>query len=303
MELDLASEIRRRTEELINERDAVVMGQCLSAVGWVGGTVPELVNHPNIIELSMADIAGGGFAVGAALDDERPVIYIVRYQGFLWYNAISIVNYAAKSFELFGVPCPLIIRAIAMEGAIGPVAGNYHLSLLLRMPGVNVFAPMTKNEWNFALDFHFRDYKRPTVLGEHRLAFPFVGELENSYGKRGRVTILAIGSARLSAAKSFLMLKKEGVEVDLFHLFKLQPLVWPEGLLESISRTEKCLIVDSDYADWGPSENLGFKLSQVANCRIHVLGLQRKSAGFSAITDNVAPSPQQIVDAVKQSLT
>jgi len=303
MELDLASEIRRRTEELIYQRDAVVMGQCLSAVGWVGGTVPELPNHPNIIELSMADVAGGGFAVGAALDDERPVVYIVRYQGFLWYNAISIVNYAAKSFELFGVPCPLLIRAIAMEGSIGPVAGNYHLSLLLRMPGVNVFAPMTKNEWNFALDFHFNDYKRPTVIGEHRLAFPLKEELVNYHGKKSRITILAVGSARLSASKAFQMFQKEGVKVDLFHLFKLQPLIWPDGLVESIAVTGKCLIVDSDYANWGPSENLGFKLSKVLKCRIQVLGLPRRSAGFSTITDNLSPSPQQIVEAARELLT
>ena len=58
------------------------MGQCLTAVGWVGGTLPELYEKDGMIELSMADVARGGFAVGAALAEKRP-IYIIRYPGFL----------------------------------------------------------------------------------------------------------------------------------------------------------------------------------------------------------------------------
>ena len=51
----------------------------------------------------MADVAGGGFAVGAALAGRKP-IYVIRYQGFNWYNSVSIINYAAKSKELWDVP-------------------------------------------------------------------------------------------------------------------------------------------------------------------------------------------------------
>ena len=53
----------------------IAMGQCLTAVGWVGGTLPELYEQDGMIELSMADVAGGGFAVGAALAGKRPIIY------------------------------------------------------------------------------------------------------------------------------------------------------------------------------------------------------------------------------------
>ena len=35
------------------------MGQCLTAVGWVGGTLPELYEDKGMVELSMADVAGG----------------------------------------------------------------------------------------------------------------------------------------------------------------------------------------------------------------------------------------------------
>ena len=60
-------------------------GQCLTAVGWVGGTLPKLYEKDGMIELSMADVAGGGIVAGVALAGERP-IYVVRYQGFQWFN-------------------------------------------------------------------------------------------------------------------------------------------------------------------------------------------------------------------------
>ena len=47
-------------------------------MGW--GHFPELYEENGMVEVSMADVAGGGFAVGAALAGRRPM-YIIRYQG------------------------------------------------------------------------------------------------------------------------------------------------------------------------------------------------------------------------------
>ena len=42
-------------------------GQCLTAVGWVGGTLPELYEEDGMVEVTTADVANGGFVVGAGL--------------------------------------------------------------------------------------------------------------------------------------------------------------------------------------------------------------------------------------------
>ena len=55
----------------------LAFGQCLTAVGWVGGTLPEMYESEGMIELPMADVAGGGFVVGAALMGKR-TIYVIR---------------------------------------------------------------------------------------------------------------------------------------------------------------------------------------------------------------------------------
>ena len=119
--------IKETVHHHLTKRNGIALGQCLTAVGWVGGTLPELYEDDGMVELSMADVAGGGIAVGAALTGRRPM-YIIRYQGFNWYNAPSIINYAAKSKELWNVPCPIFVRSIAMEGGIGPVSYT-HLTL------------------------------------------------------------------------------------------------------------------------------------------------------------------------------
>ena len=77
-----------------------VFGQCLSAVGWVGGTLPEMYEKDGMIELSMADVSNGGIVVGSALMNTKP-IYVIRYQGFGWYNCPMIINYACKSHTMF----------------------------------------------------------------------------------------------------------------------------------------------------------------------------------------------------------
>ena len=85
MENDLRTTIKEITRKHLKKRIGKVFGQCLTAVGWVGGTLPELYEKDGMVEVSMADVADGGFVVGAALMKSKP-IYVIRYQGFNWYN-------------------------------------------------------------------------------------------------------------------------------------------------------------------------------------------------------------------------
>ena len=170
MEITLRETIKHTVANHLNN-GFLAFGQCLTAVGWVGGTLPEMYEDQGMIELSMADVAGGAFVVGAGLMQRKP-IYVIRYQGFNWYNSVSIINYACKSKELWDKPCPIFIRSIAMEGSIGPVAGSSHTSLYYRMPGVKIFSPMTpknilmfiQNFLNKMMFFMYLSTEGPTII-------------------------------------------------------------------------------------------------------------------------------------------
>ena len=73
----LAETIKKITKEHIDKNNGVVMGQCLSAVGWVQNTVPP--QSKGIIEFPMTDVAGAGFAVGAAVGGAKPIFILILF--------------------------------------------------------------------------------------------------------------------------------------------------------------------------------------------------------------------------------
>lgn len=296
----VAETIRETTRRHLLENGGLLFGQCVTAVGWIGGTVPELTEAQGIVELSMADVAGGGIAVGAALMGRRP-IYIVRYQGFQWYNAATIVNYAAKSKAMWGVPCPLFVRSIAMEGGIGPVAGSCHHGIFMRMPGIPVCAPMTSGEWLAAWEW-WREHDDPIYVSEHRRSFPLDREMPDRRQDAPHATVLAIGAARLNAEEAVGQLRSEGIRVDLLHLFWLKPFTVTAAMRESLARSGLGLVVDADFEIAGPSRSLAYELMHATGMPVHAFGLDDRTAGFAPQCDNVTPTPPRIAARVRELL-
>lgn len=278
---------------LLNQ-DGLAMGQCLTAVGWVGGTLPELYEENGMVEISMADVAGGGFAVGAALAGRRPM-YIIRYQGFNWFNAPIIINYACKSKEIWGRPCPMFIRSIAMEGAIGPVAGSSHHSIYYRMPGIKILSPMTPNEYKITYD-EFMAEDEVYYVSEHRGSFANKEELPDITFSDPDYVLFPISITRFAAqevAKD--LLKDCGIKISVHHVFRIKPfgLACPSAIEElKISKFGGC-VLDDDYVD-GIAKSIGYDLAKQSGALVDVLGLEDKSAGFSSRLDNLPPNKEKI---------
>ena len=288
----VAETIRAISRNHLTAEKGLILGQCLTAVGWVGGTVPELTEDEGIVELSMADSSGPGIAVGAALAGRRP-IYVIRYQGFLWYNAAPLLNYAAKSKEMWGVPCPLLIRAIAMEGGIGPVAAGSHHGMVMRMPGLPVCAPMTPNEWRQGWDF-FLQHDDPLFMSEHRKSYARREEMADQIQDSAKVTVLAISAGRLSALEATANLQKAGLTCDLFHIVWLKPFAISTEMTASLKKTGLGVIVDSDYSISGPARSIAYELMHKTGAPVHAFGLDDRTAGFAPHLDNVTPTTSRI---------
>ena len=279
------------------ETGGLLLGQCVTAVGWIGGTVPEMTEAQGIVELSMADVAGSGIAVGAALVGRRP-IYVIRYQGFLWYNAAPLVNYAAKSKPMWGIPCPIFIRSIAMEGGIGPVASAAHHGMVMRMPGMPVCAPMTPGEWQDAWKW-FMSHDDPLYVSEHRRSFPIDYEMDPVLNPRAAITFLAISAARLNALEALKLLRADGIIGDLIPLVWLKPFSITTGMLHSLQKTGLGLVLDSDFEIAGPSRSIAYELMLSSGVPVYALGLEDRTAGFAPDLDNPTPPVEKIVRQVK----
>jgi acetoin:2,6-dichlorophenolindophenol oxidoreductase subunit beta len=273
-------------------------GQCLTAVGWVGGTLPKMYEDEGMVEFSMADVAGGAIATGIALAGGRP-IYVVRYQGFQWYNLASVVNYAAKSKEIWNRPCPILVRSIAMEGGVGPVAGSSHHSMAQRMPGIKVIAPMTPGEYQYAYDSFMSD-DDPYYVSEHRKSYDNAEELENVIYPVADFTIFPISITRLEMKKLVQLAEQEGIKLNIIHQLWIKPFIIENNWKIALDNSKYGgLVTDDDYVE-GTASSIANELSLATGKRVYTLGLEPRTAGFHPSVDNLPPSAEQILEKLKQ---
>ena len=252
-----------------------------------------------MIDLSMADVANGGIVAGAGLSGRRP-IYVIRYQGFNWFNAPIILNYSCKSKEIWGVPCPILIRGIAMEGSIGPVAGSSHTSLYYRMPGIKILSPMTPKEYKLSYNYFMRN-DEVVYLSEHRGSYDNTLELKDVYQKKCDVVIFAISITRFEAIKAVNELKKIGITVGIANIIWIKPFKIKDNWIKMLKHAKYGgLILDDDYTQ-GLAESLAFKLLEKTNkkTRLKAIGLKNRSAGFSKQTDNLPPNMYELIKTIK----
>jgi pyruvate/2-oxoglutarate/acetoin dehydrogenase E1 component len=298
MEITVRETIKKTILRHLKEKNGLILGQCLSAVGWVGGTIPELTEKEGVIELSMADVANGGIVVGAGLSNRRP-IYVIRYQGFNWFNAPIILNYACKSKELWDVPCPIFIRGIAMEGSIGPVAGSSHYALYYRMPGIKIISPMTPKEYLLAYS-EFMKNNDVYYVSEHRGSYDNKKELSDYLQGNLDIIIFCISITRFEAKKVRENLSKKKIKVGIANIIWIKPFKIEKKWINALKKSKfGGIILDDDYTS-GVASDMAYKLMKATNKKVEVMGLKDKSAGFSKTADNLPPKVEEIIKKISK---
>ena len=301
MAITVREKIKGIVRSHLTDQQGQAFGQCLTAVGWVGGTLPELYEADGMVELSMADVAGGGIVVGSGLAGRRP-IYIIRYQGFNWFNAPIIANYACKSKEIWQTPCPIFIRSISMEGGIGPVASSSHHSLFYRMPGVVICSPMTPNEYEKAYR-SFMSNDDVYYISEHRGSYANSDELPDIIYENPDFVLLPISITRFAAQQASIELRKQGFKVSVFHQFWIKPHRISDDTLKNVQSSKfGALVSDDDYVD-GIARAYAHKISLATYKNIDVIGLEDRSAGFYPSVDNLPPDKVKLMEFILSKVT
>lgn len=300
--LSLAETICEITREHLLTRNGVVVGQCLLRAGNVVGTIPELTKEQGILELSMADVMGSYIAVGFALAGRRP-IYVVRYQGFQWFNAPALLNYARVSKEMWGRPCPVFIRSIGMDGSggptIGPVASCSQHGMFTRMPRIPCCAPMTPGEYRKIWQYYL-DHDDPLFVDEYRTGYPVNYEMPDIIRRNADVTLFPISSTRLNALKAADKLKSEDIICNVIHILWLKPFVVDEKILEPLEDSLfGGIVLDTDFEN-GTAKCMAADIMLQTSQKVRVLGLEERCHGFAPHFDNQPPSAEKIYSYVKR---
>ena len=296
MDKALKQTIKEITFKHLKKNKSQVFGQNLTGVGWVAGTLPKLFEKDGVIELPMADVAGGGIVTGSALVGKRP-FYIIRYQGYNWFNCTFIINYACKSKEIWKIPCPIFIRGISSEGSIGPVAGSSHLSIFYKMPGIKIFSPMTNNEYKKVYS-QFMKNDDVFYVSEHRKSYENKIEFKNIIKKKLDIILMPISITRFAAVKAKKILEGKGYKVGIIHLVNLKPFKLNQKWIDAIKTSKYgALLTDNDYVD-GILRILAHKINEKTKNKISVLGLEDRSAGHQKNVDNLPPDEKKIIKEV-----
>ena len=299
MERTVADTIREITRQHLEKNNGLLLGQCITAVGWIQNTVPPHVR--GLVELPMADVSGPGLAIGAAIMGRRP-IYVLRFQSFLWLAASPIVNYAAKSKDIWGQPCPVFIRAIAAEeGGTGPVHTNCFHSIFMHVPGLPVAAPMTPCEYEEVWRY-YRAHDNPILVSEHRRSYPLKAEMPDLLDPEAGVTLFPISAARINTLQAVELLKKEGIQCNVVHLLWLKPFELTPRILDPLKATGLGMVIDSAFEIAGASQSIAYELMLHTGLPVKALGQFDRSSGTAPHLENRTPAPERIAQTVKMLL-
>ena len=294
--MTVADTIREITRKHLTENNGLLLGQAVSAVGWVNNTVP---NCKGIIELPMTDIAGAGIAVGTSLIGRRP-IFVVRFQDFLILNGSPLIFYAAKSKELHNIPAPIFVRAIAAEG-IGPVHSGVLHSIFMHFPGFRVCAPMTPNEYHKIWN-NYSQHDDPMIVSEHRLSFVNRDEMKDVNHENAHITLYAISTTRFEVSRAAQLLEDKGIICNIVHILWLKPFIINKRFTEPLLQTKIGLVLDSSYEISGASRSIAYELNRATDCKVIALGLKDKTKCLCNPLQNKAPDAEQIISKVMESL-
>ncbi len=292
----VADTIRKIIKGHLTHGNGLLLGESISAVGWVNNTVPGC---QGIVELPMTDVAGAGIAVGTALVGRRP-IFVIRFQDFLILNGSPLIFYAAKAKELHGTPAPIFVRAIASEG-LGPVHSGVLHSIFMHFPGFKVCSPMTSKEYEEVWRV-FMENDDPMIVSEHRRSYSNTDEMEDRLVDDADITLYAISSTRFEADKAGRMLEEKGVNCNIIHILWLKPFTITDRLAAPLAQSKLGMVLDSGHEIAGASQSIAYELNQFTGCRVKALGLLDKTKCLCPPLENKAPDAKRIHDAVLELL-
>lgn len=293
----VADTIRDITERHLTINGGLLLGESITAVGWVNNTVP---NCPGIVELPMSDVAGAGIAVGTAVVGRRP-IFVIRFQDFLILNGSPLIFYAAKVKELHGATAPIFVRAIASEG-MGPVHSGVLHSIFMHFPGFRVASPMTPKEYELVWeDFMVND--DPMIVSEHRMSYSNSLEMNDIAADKADITLFAISATRFEVGRAAEMLSKDGIGCNVVNIVWLKPFTIDDRLTIPLTQSGRGLVIDPGHEISGASQSLAYELNMATGCSVRALGLYDRTKCLSAPLQNRAPDAGRIYEAAREMLS
>jgi acetoin:2,6-dichlorophenolindophenol oxidoreductase subunit beta len=316
--IGLTEAIRQALAEEM-ERDPLVFLMGLDVRLGAFGTTRGLFETFGAARVRNTPISEAGYAgagIGAAMAGMRPVVEI-QFASFFYCCFDQVCNQAAKLRYMSGGQARLPLTFRAPYGAMGSAAAQHSEVVypqFLGVPGLKIVVPGGVAELKGLLKAAIRDDNPVLVFESARLGSrtgnvpdgDYILPLGRGAVKREGtdVTIIAIGGMVPSALSVAEEMAKEGISVEVWDPQTLVPLD-EEGMLASVAKTGRVVIVDEGHLRGGASGDLaaiiidkGFDYLNAPIKRVAALDV---SIPFNPALENyVLPDESKIKAAVQE---
>ncbi len=266
-------------QEMERDERVFVLGEDIGLSGGVFKATAglyEKFGEDRVLDTPLAEGIIVAASVGASLVGWRPVPEI-QFTDFVTDAIDAIIQQASKLHyrSAGGYTCPITVR-ICCGGGVG--GGLYHsqenAAWFVHEPGLKVVMPSTPYDAKGLLLAAIRD-PNPVLFFEHKKLYRTAkGEVpEDDYTvpigpaavrREGRdITVLVYGYMTHVALEAAEVMSKRGVEAEVVETRTLAPLD-KQTILDSVRKTNKCLIVHEDKRTMGIGAELSAIVSEEA---------------------------------------
>jgi pyruvate dehydrogenase E1 component beta subunit len=265
-------------DALLADPRCFVMGEDVGMYGGCYAVTKGLLEEfgpARIVDTPLAEVGFVGAGVGAALAGLRPIVEIMTCN-FSLLALDQIMNNAATIPHMSGgqFAVPLVIRMAT--GAGRQLAAQHSHSLegwFAHIPGLKVLVPGTVEDARHMLAAALAD-PNPVLIFEHIVLYNAEGELDPAVTavdieharvrRAGKdVSLVTYGNSLPKCLAAAQQLAGEGIEAEVIDLRVLRPLD-TATVIESVSRTHRCVIVDEGWKSGSISAEIAARLAEEA---------------------------------------
>jgi pyruvate dehydrogenase E1 component beta subunit len=305
-------------EEMDRDDKVFIMGEEVAEYNGAYKVTEGLLDKygfRRVIDTPISELGFAGIGVGAAMNGLKPIVEFMTFN-FAVLAADQIINHASKVRYMLGgqASCPIVFRGPnASAGQLGATHSVAYDSMYAHFPGLAVIYPSEPDDAKGLLKSAIRS-EDPVLFMESEQMYGMKGEVsdEKDYiipiGKAkvkregSDVTIVASGKMYHVVKQAAAELEKEGVEVEIIDPRTIKPFDI-ETVINSIKKTNRCVIVDEAHPFGGMAAEIGFMIQRDAfdylDAPVQRVTLPDVNAPFSKpLFDLWLPNAKNVIEAV-----
>ena len=309
------------SEEMERDENVVLMGEEVAQYQGaykVSKGMLEKFGPMRVLDTPISEAAFAGVGIGAAMVGMRPIVEFMSWS-FTLVCLDQIVNNAANVRYMSGGQCkvPVVFRGgNGIAHQLGATHSHRMESVYARIPGLIVVAPSTPADAKGLLKSSIR-CDDPVIFLESEKMLGDTGEVPDdadftlplgiaNVERPGKdVTLLSYGRPLSRVVRPAVqhLADDHGIDIELIDLRSLRPLD-TKTIVESIKKTNRCVIVDEDWGYCGMGAGILYKIQKPAfdylDAPIEYVHSDEIPVPFNHyLEEAMMPSVDRIVEAVK----